>query len=235
MARGHKKSVLRVGDLDVAVTRKAMKYIRLRVLPPHGEVVVSAPHRVSNREIAILIHERLGWISRERSELRRLSAIELPRFESGEQHSLWGETYHLQVIPGNGRRRTALNDEKQILLYCRAEDDERQRAAQLEELYRSQLRQALTPLTQVWQVRTGKQASFFGIKRMKTRWGSCNITRARIWLNVELARHPLGCLEYVLVHELVHLYESGHGPRFRSLMDHYLPGWLEWHDYLNKK
>ncbi|ACR13095.1 conserved hypothetical protein [Teredinibacter turnerae T7901] len=235
MTKRQTKTVLQVAGLEVAVTRKTMKNIRLRIVPPHGDILVSAPHRVSNREIASMVAERVGWINRERAELMRLSKSHIPHYETGETHRLWGEEYCLQVVTTQGRRHTTLDTERNIKLYVQADDDMHQRAHQLDEFYRHQLKLALEPLAVAWQKKTEKKVSFFGFKRMKTRWGSCNITRARIWLNVELARHPLPCLEYVLVHELVHLYEPGHGARFQALMDHYLPSWREWHSYLNRK
>lgn len=229
------KSLLRVGELEIAVTRKAMKYIRLKVTPPCGDVVVSAPHRVSNREIAAMVNERLSWIHRERAEFQRLAHVASPNYESDEMHPLWGKPYKLRLQVAAGRRRTCLTNQDEIVLYVKPDDDTSRRACQLEDFYRAQLSQALQPLLPAWQQRTQRQVNFLGIKRMKTRWGSCNISRARIWLNLELAKHPIECLEYVLVHELVHLYERGHGAKFRALMDAYLPTWRRWHDYLNRK
>ncbi|WP_083608279.1 M48 family metallopeptidase [Teredinibacter haidensis] len=229
--RAQRKSKMCIAGLDIAVTRKTMKYLRLKISPPDGAVSISVPHATSNANIEAMVRERLVWIKEQRQNIRSRPSVPEPQITTGECYSLWGQTYSLE-IKLSASRIPAQHIENKIVLYCRADDNLEQRRLILESFYRQQLQQVLPELAENWQVQVKKRAQFWGIKKMKTRWGSCNTQRARIWINLELAKYPRECLEYVVVHELVHLYEANHSHRFYALLDKFMPGWEKWHRHL---
>lgn len=226
--RPHKKSRLQVAGLTIDVTRKRMKTIRLKVSPPDGKISVSAPFAASDRDIHSMVSERLGWIQQQQHTFQARPRLQV---RSGEHHQLWGQPLALTVTTG-GRRRCHLAPSGELTLQVLAGDDEHQRAAQLDAFYREQLQPLAARYLAHWQPIVGRRISFWGIRKMKTRWGSCNIQRARVWLNLELAKYPQHCLEYVVVHELVHLHESGHNARFYGLLDQFHPQWRAGHQLL---
>ena len=144
---------------------------------------------------------------------------------SGESHYFLGRRYRLRVHEEDGPARVAVRGLRVLDLFVRPGATATQREAVLLRWYREQLKALIPPLLEKWQPVLGVQAADWGIKKMKTKWGTCNIDARRIWLNLELAKKPVQCLEYIVVHELVHLLERHHGERFTSLMDRYLPDW----------
>jgi len=232
--RPQRQSLLRIAGLEVTVTRKKMKYLRLRVTPPDGTVSISAPHAATNREIEAMIGERLQWIREQQAHIEARPSIPSLQYCTGEQHYLWGEKKTLVVVDAS-QRRVQLSAEDTLTLYAPRSDTREQRAQILDNFYRQQLHNSLPAMLEHWQQIVQRNITFWGIKKMKTRWGSCNIQRARIWLNLELAKYPRECLEYVVVHELTHLYEAGHNARFYSLLDNFLSGWKHWDRYLNQR
>lgn len=214
-----------VGGVEVAVHRKPVRHLRLVVYPPHGRVRVAAPLGVSDDAIQHLVVSRLDWIRRHQARFEgqsRQSALEV---RSGESHYFLGQPYVLRVIEQRGPARVSLQGAAELHLYIRpgASAGERQRA--LSNWYRQELKALIPPLLARWQPVLGVQAAEWGVRSMKTRWGSCNIRARRIWLSLELARKPAECLEYVVVHELVHLLERGHNQRFYAYLDRFLPTW----------
>ena len=141
----------------------------------------------------------------------------------------------MEVIERRGRHEILISDGNILQLFVNSGTDTEKRLKVLTEWYREQLKGKIPDLLNKWQPIIGKQVNDCRIKKMKTRWGSCNITKGRIWLNLELAKKPIECLEYVLVHELVHLWERYHNEKFRAYMDKYLPQWQEYSDMLNRE
>ncbi|SMF54852.1 hypothetical protein SAMN02745866_03505 [Alteromonadaceae bacterium Bs31] len=230
-ARKHSVSQRTIGGMDIVVTRKSMKYLRLKVSPPDGCVSLSAPFNASNSEIEAMVLDRLDWIRHQQHEISKRAPSPQAQFVEGEKHLVWGErkTLQLQTV-GRGRGAEILGDE--LILRVLADDNREIRCKLLDEFYREQIALRLPGLAQHWQPIVDRQASFFGIKKMLTRWGSCNIDRARVWLNLELAKYPPRCLDYVFVHELVHLHEANHSARFYALLDQFMPDWQQWHNLL---
>jgi len=221
-----------IAGIDVELTRKSMKYLRLKVSPPDGRVRLSAPHRASQIEIEAMVMERLDWIRAQQDALR--ASLPTPsELIAGECVPLWGEEKTLALEFGNSPRKVTSQGEH-LHLRVRVGDTAQQRLAVLEDFYRAQLKDRLTAAANTWQPVVGREAHFWGIKKMRTRWGSCNISRKRIWVNLELAKLPLRCLDYVVVHELIHLYEARHNTRFYQLMQAYMPDWKAWHDFLKQ-
>ena len=223
---------LTVSDIPVYVTRKAIKNLHLGVYPPEGQVRVSAPEHFTADHIRLAVVMRLKWIKTQQQRFQQ-QARQTPReMVSGESHYLWGTRYRLEVVYQAGKHHIVPKGEFLHLTISPGTSTEN-RVLVLHDYYRQQLKQRIPALLEKWQVRIGNEVTGWGIKRMKTKWGSCNITDRRIWLNLELAKKPPECLEYVLVHELVHLRERQHNASFTAYMDDLLPNWRSVRDQLN--
>jgi predicted metal-dependent hydrolase len=225
---------LQIDDLQVEVVRKNIRTLRLSVHMPDGRVRVSVPLRTTEAAIRELVTARRAWIQKHQTNF---AAREQPRqlaYVSGERHAYQGQAYELRVHPSTGPARVVLQDQQFLDLYVRPDSTPEQRALVLAGWYRQRLREQLPALLEKWQPVVGAQASSWAIKQMKTRWGTCNIQAKRIWLNLELIKRPLPCLEYVVVHELTHLHERYHNARFWGLMDAFMPDWRQHKAELNR-
>jgi predicted metal-dependent hydrolase len=231
--RGIESGPLRVGDLTVEVVRKHIKNVHLRVYPPDGRVRVSAPLALTDEAIRLLVASRLGWIHRKRSALRLRERSSDHRLISGEHHYYRGRRYRLDVIEHAAPPGVTIRDGSILQLRVRPGTDRRQRERTLGQWYRRRLTAAIAGLLEKWQARIGVAVAECRVKKMKTRWGTCNPAARRIWLNLELAKRPEACLEYVLVHEMVHLLERSHNARFDSYMDRFMPQWRAHRDLLS--
>lgn len=216
---------LTIEELSVEVVRKRVQRVNLRVVPPHGHVRVSAPHTVPDRDVRRFVLEHLEWIRRHRARIRALPRPAEASFTPGEVHYLGGAPIRLTVREGAVRSTVTFAEPGVLLLSVPTHADREARQAALERFYRAHLRAAIAPLLARWEPRMGVRVAAWGVKRMKTRWGSCNPSARRIWLNLELAKRRPELLEYVVVHELAHLHVADHGPVFQALMTRFLPGW----------
>lgn len=226
--------VITVADLNIEVVRKDIKNLYLSVHPPHGRVRVAAPLWFDDDAVRLAV---IGNLRRIKQQIAQFAAQ--PRqtkrdMVDGENHYFLGRCYRLHVYEQDGPARVAVRDNTTLDLFLRPGATVEQREAVLRRWYRDNLKAAIPPLLQKWQPVLGVRAADWGIKRMKTRWGSCNTEDRRIWLNLELAKKPLQCIEYVVVHELVHLLERHHNDRFFALMDTHLPRWRFLKDTLNQ-
>jgi hypothetical protein len=222
-----------VGGLPVQVVRKAIKNLHLGVYPPNGRVRVAAPLQVSDSAVGRAVIGKLGWIKRQRARFDAQARESAREMVSGESHYFLGRRYRLRVIEHNGAGRVELRNRGILELYVRQQTDQRERERILQRWYRQHLRELIPPLLTKWAAVLGVQPADWGIKRMKTKWGACNADARRIWLNLELAKKPVQCLEYLVVHELMHLIERHHNDRFVSLMDRHLPNWRSRRQELN--
>lgn len=223
-----------VSGIRVAIVRKAIKNLHLGVYPPQGRVRVAAPLRVSDEAVRLAVVAKLGWIRRQQARFEAQPRQSAREMVSGESHYYLGRRYRLRVIEGEGAARIEVRNQTTLHLYARPGLDAQEREKVLQRWYRRQLRALVPPLLEKWQPVVGVEVGAWGIKRMKTKWGSCNIETRRIWLNLELAKKPLQCLEYLLVHELVHLLERRHDERFRACMDRVMPTWRLHREVLNQ-
>ena len=214
-----------VRGLPVYVVRKAIKNLHLGVYPPHGRVRVAAPLRVSDDAVRLAVIGKLGWIKRERARFDAQPRQSEREMVSGESHYLLGQRYRLRVVEHQGPARVIARNKSVIELHVRRAATAEQRERVLRNWYRHQLRELIPPLLQKWQTELGVQVNEWAIKKMKTKWGACNVEARRIWLNLELAKKPVQCLEYIIAHELTHLIERHHNERFTAIMDKYLPQW----------
>lgn len=226
-------TILQVSGLDVHVTRKAIKNLHLGVYPPDGQVRVSAPLHVTDDNVRLAVVSKLAWIRRQQARFQSQPRQSQREMVSGESHYVWGNRYLLDVVEQQGRPAIALTGNKRLRLAVRPGASRARREGALNEWYRAEIKARVPELLTKWELQLGVAVADWGVKKMKTRWGSCNMEARRIWLNLELAKKPPECLEYVLVHELVHLLERRHNERFRAHMDRVMPPWRLHRDTLN--
>jgi len=219
-----RKHQITISGMKVEVVRKAIKNLHLGVYPPHGRVRVAAPLAVSDDAVRLAVIGKLGWIKRQRAKFEAQPRQSQREMVSGESHYFLGQRYRLRVVEHDGPARIALRGKASIDLFVRRDTTAEKREAVLHCWYREQLNALIPPLLEKWQP-VGVQVAAWGIRKMKTKWGSCNANARRIWLNLELAKKPVRCLEYIIVHELVHLLERHHNDRFHALMDDCMPTW----------
>jgi predicted metal-dependent hydrolase len=227
-----RNQIITVSGLPVEIVRKNIKNIYFRVYPPEGTVRVSAPKHISDEGVRLAVVSRMAWLQKQREKVSNQPRPVERRYVSGESCLYQGRPYALEVVEQYGKHSLCLLDDERMRLTVSPGTTTENRRLVVDSWYRQQLKGVIPELLEKWQPITGKWVNSWGVKRMKTRWGSCNITEARIWLNLELARKPPECLEYVLVHELVHLHERYHNANFKRLMDRFLPGWRERRDRL---
>jgi len=224
---------IELGDIKVEVVKKDIKNIHLSVYPPAGRVRISAPSRMSLDTIRVFVISKLGWIKQQQQKFQS-QARETPReYLDRESHYVWGKRYLLRVIESDTAPVVELKHSR-MFLHVRPGTDAVKKQIIMEAWYREQLKQALPPLIAKWEPLMGVQVARFFVQRMKTRWGSCNPRARTIRLNTDLAKKPRECLEYVVVHEMVHLLEPTHNARFVALMDQFMPKWQFYRDVLNR-
>jgi predicted metal-dependent hydrolase len=180
---------------------------------------------VSNEAVRLAVIGKLGWIKRQRSKFEGQTRQSRREMVSGESQYFLGRRYRLRVIEQKGAGRVVVKNRRTFELHVRPRSGQENREQVLQRWYRERLRELIPPLLTKWEMILGVQPAAWGIKRMKTKWGACNVKAQRIWLNLELAKKPVQCLEYIVVHELMHLIERHHNDRFISLMDRHLPHW----------
>jgi predicted metal-dependent hydrolase len=226
--------VIHIDDLAVEVTVRRISRMNLGVHPPDGQVRLSVPLRTSERALRRFVRENRVWIEQHRvriAEEERSAALRpTPRRPRGVHGEVWwrfGQALRLEVEPGVGRPRVEMRPDRRLRVRVPDPSDAPAVLAALDRWERREMRDVAESLLSHWCARIGVQHQFLGLRRMTTRWGTCVPSKGRIWLNVALfPRHP-ALLEYVIVHEAVHLQEGSHGPRFRALMDTHLPDWQE--------
>ncbi len=223
---------LTVRGIHVDVEYKNIKNLHIGVYPPTGRVRVAAPNRLDNDHVRLAIIQRLPWIKRQQRQLQDAARQSPREMVSGESHYVWGSRLRLRIVERPGRAHVEV-DGNRLLLYVAEGSDQEERLEVLQRWYRSQLQLAVPPLISKWEPTIERSVSRWGIKRMKTKWGSCNRESGRIWINLELAKKHPDCLEYVVVHEMAHLQERNHGEAFAKLMDSLLPDWRSRRDALN--
>jgi predicted metal-dependent hydrolase len=222
-----------IGGIAVEVVRKEIKHLHVGVYPPAGRVRVAAPRRIEDEVVRLAVASRLGWIRRKRKQFAEQVRQSQRELVTGESHYFQGRRYLLHVRECDRTPEVRLVGKASLELRVPPGHNNAQRDVVLQRWYRRQLRALLPPMLAKWEPRLGKAVSEVRIKRMKTRWGSCNAPARRVWLNLELIKKPVVCLEYVLVHELVHLHERHHSDRFLEWMDTLLPTWRIHRDELN--
>jgi predicted metal-dependent hydrolase len=223
-----------VSDLVIDVERKDIKNLHLAVYPPDGRVRIAAPLRIDDEAVRLFVISKLSWIKKHKAKFAAQERQSKREFVSGESHYFQGKRYLLNVIYHKGNPKVEIRNNTYIDLYVREGSDEAQRKKVMMDWYRRQLKADIPPLIEKWAATLGVQVNDWGVKQMKTKWGTCNIQAKRIWLNLELAKKDKHCLEYVVVHEITHLLERHHNARFIALMDKFMPNWRLYKDELNR-
>lgn len=223
---------LTVRGIDVDVIYKDIKNLHIGVYPPHGRVRVAAPLRLDDDAVRLALVQRLPWIRRQRDRLQAAERQSLREMVTGESHYVWGSRYRLKVIERPGRPHVELDGDR-LLLYTTSDTAAEKRRGVLDRWYREQLRVAIPDVIAKWERTLDVTVPRWTIRRMKTKWGSCNRETGHIWFNIELAKKHPESLEYIAVHEMTHLLERGHGERFTKLMDTFLTDWRARRDALN--
>lgn len=226
-------TTLELGGIVMDVLRKDIKNVHLSVYPPAGKVRISAPARMSLDTIRLFAINKLAWIRQEQKKLREQERESRREYLDRESHYVWGKRYLLKMVDTDGPASVQLRHST-LVLNIRPEADEVAREAVVAAWYRQLLKAEAEPLIQVWEPRLNVSVSDFFVQKMKTKWGSCNHAARTIRLNTDLAKKPKACLEYIVAHEMAHLLEPTHGPRFVALMDRFIPNWRDTRSLLNR-
>jgi predicted metal-dependent hydrolase len=223
-----------VSGLRVEIVRKNIKNLHLGVYPPSGRVRVAVPLRVTNEAARLAVVGKLGWIKRQQAGFEKQVRESAREMVTGESHYFFGRRYRLHVIASEHAKPTVIVRNKSIIeLSVRPGSDVETRRRVLADWYRTELKAILVPYLEKWQKRLGVQATTYGIKKMKTKWGTCNVDARRVWINLELAKKSAECIEYVVAHELVHFLARHHDDNFVVIMNKHMPRWRSVRDELN--
>lgn len=221
-----------ISDVQIEIIKKDIKNMHLSVLPPDGKVRVSAPNNLSDESIIMFVKTKLGWIKKQQEKFELQPRQSEREYVSGETLYVWGHQYFLQVEYNQKKNSLVLVGNKAILS-VRKESTAKQREKFVNEWYRSLLKTEVEKYLPKWEALTGLYCDGWQSKYMTTKWGTCNTSTRKIWLNLQLAKKPIECLEYVILHELAHLKVKKHGPDFVAILDLHMPYWRECKKMLN--
>lgn len=224
---------MQICGLQVQTVKKNIKNMHLGVYPPQGRIRVAAPKKMNDESIRLFIISKIPWIKKQKAKFERQKRQTKREFISGESHYFLGNRYRLNVIDTENKPRVEIKKKTHIDLYVKPNMSREQKEKMLESFYRAELKKQIPELIERWEKNSGVKVNEVIIKKMKTKWGTCNAEDKRIWLNLELAKNPLRCLEYVLLHEMIHFKEKNHTDKFFNLMDSHLPQWPQLRDELN--
>lgn len=216
------------------VVRKKIKNLHLGVYPPIGRVRVATPLHINDEAVRLFIISRLTWIKRQQAKFEQQERQSAREMVTGESHYFQGQRYLLDVIYHAGPPAVSLRNNSVMEICVRPGSDTAAREHVLQDWYRRQLKAQIPPLIAKWETILDVEVAEWGVKKMKTRWGTCNIEARRIWLNLELVKKPAHCLEYIIVHEMVHLLERHHNERFTAYMSGFMPLWPHYRAELNQ-
>ena len=222
-----------ISGIEIEIIRKEIKNVHLSVHPPAGRVRLAAPVNMNEEAIRLFAISKLSWIKKQRSEFDTQDRQSAREFLSGESHYFMGTRYLLNVIEGKEKQKVELRNKKYMDLYVRQGHTKEKREQILSQWYRAQLKILIPDYIAKWEKEIGITVEEWGVKLMKTKWGTCNENAKRIWINLELAKKHPRCLEYIIVHEMVHLLERNHNDRFKAYMDQFLPNWKSIRKELN--
>ena len=224
---------IEIGEFTIDVVRKSIKNMHLSVYPPTGRVRIAAPLNVDDEAVKLFAISKLAWIKKNQRKFEDQERQSPRAFVERESHYFEGRRYLLRVTEHDAPPKVIIKTKTHIDLFVRPNTSTEQRQIILNEWYRRHLKNQIPSIIQKWEKIIGVSVSSWGVKLMKTKWGTCNIEDKRIWINLELAKKPLRCLEYIVVHEMLHLVERHHNDNFSSLMDSLIPQWRQYKDELN--
>lgn len=224
---------IRVSGLTVDVVRKDIKNLHLAVYPPMGRVRVAVPLRIDDEAVRLAVISKLAWIKRQKSKFTNQARQSAREYVSGESHYFQGRCYRLNVVYQSGASFVTIRNKSAIDLFVTEGSDKAHRERVMLSWYRQRLKLQIPALIVHWEQVMVVSVADWRVKKMKTKWGTCNIEAKRIWLNLELGKKSLQCLEYIIVHEMVHLLERHHNERFTLLMNKFMPQWRLYREELN--
>jgi len=228
-----KSNTLELADIYVKIIHKDIKNVHLSVHPPIGRVTISAPLRMDLETIRLFCISKLGWIRKQQLKLKSQKREAPRKYVTRESHFYLGHRYLLKVIEQNSKPKVILKHST-IELYVRKNASVEQKEEILQGWYREQLKKLISRDIAKLEKKINIKVSEIGVRKMKTKWGTCNHQAKRIWLNTELAKKSMESIEYVLVHEMIHLLERNHNNKFISYMDKFLPKWKDLREELNR-
>jgi len=223
-----------IRNITIDVIKKDIKNLHLAVYPPTGRVRIAAPLNVKDEAVRLFAISKLGWIKKHRKNFAEQKRETEREYISGESHYYEGRRYLLNVIYQKGNPKVKIRNKTHLDLYVRENSTLEQREKIMTEWHREKLKEKIPPLIEKWQRKIGVELKGWQVRKMRTKWGTCNIEAGRILLNLELSKKPNYCLEYIVVHELVHFIERHHNDRYLSFMDKFLPNWRIYRDELNE-
>ena len=227
---------LMIGSLDIQLQRKTIKHLHISVMPPNGEIRVAAPEAMTETAIRMAVIHRIPWIRKQQASFIKKARQSTREMINGETHYLWGRRYRLEVLELDTAQNLAPNVKLKggkLILSVHTKTSTTDRLKLLNEYYRTRLKARIPTLVTQWSKQLKVNVTSWQVQKMKTKWGSCNIEEGRILLNLELAKKPIPCLEYIIVHELLHFKERQHNDRFKALLDTQMPDWRSRRDLLN--
>jgi len=223
-----------INGIDVLILKKNIKNFHLNVLPPEGRVRVSVPAHTGDEAVRLFVITRMQWIKKQIGHFQNQARQTKREYVSGESHYFKGQRFLLRVIEQRGKAKIEIKNKKYICLYVPRDYTRGQKEKLFLKWYRTELKKELHILIDKWEKIVGVKSNEVRIKRMKTKWGTCKPEIKRIWINLELIKKPGHCLEYIIVHELVHLLEKKHNEKFRQYMDKFMPNWRQYKSELNE-
>ena len=226
-------NTIELGDICLDVIHKNIKNVHLSVHPPNGRVTISAPIQMDLETIRLFSISKLGWIRKQQAKFANQKREAQREYVTRESHYYLGQRYLLKVLEHNAAPKVILKHNS-IELYVRKDATTAQKEDLLQGWYRQQLRELISQYVAKFEKKMNIKVSDIRIRSMKTKWGTCNHEAKRIWLNTELAKKPIESIEYVLVHEMVHLIERNHNEKFIACMDKFLPKWKHLREDLNR-
>lgn len=223
-----------VSDIDIDVVKKDIKNMHLSVYPPTGRVRISSPNEMPTKSIRLFVVKKLSWIKKHIKNMQSQARQPERKYIQQESHYFNGQRYLLNIIKRDAAPKVEIRNKKYMDLYVRPGSSREKREEVIKGFYRAELKKQISALINTWEEKMGVTVQDWMVRQMKTKWGSCNSEAGRIILNLELAKKSTECLEYVIVHEMVHLQERLHTDRFKALLDQYMPSWKERRKKLNE-
>ncbi|MDR2832164.1 MAG: M48 family metallopeptidase [Streptococcaceae bacterium] len=222
-------------QLTIDVVRKDIKNMHLAVYPPTGRLRIAVPERVTDDAIRLFVVSKLGWIKRNQRNFLLQERQTERQFIERESHYFQGKRYLLNIVETDKKQQVVIKNKTYLQLEVKSNATLETKARIMNDWYRTELKKTVQPFIDKWVTQIGVQLNDWQIKQMKTKWGTCNIEDKRIWINLELAKKSVNCLEYIIVHELIHLIERHHNDRFLALMNYHLPNWKQLKKELNNQ
>ena len=221
-----------ISGIPIDIHKKNIKNMNLQIKPPNGQVVISAPLSMDDKAIEVYARTNLGWIKKQIEKFQQQPRSAKRQYVSGETMYIWGKQYYLSFVP-DSRKNSFKIQGNSIVLSMRKNSTVKQREKYIREQYRRLLKGEIEKILPKWEQITGLHCESWQIKYMITRWGTCNTEKKKLWFNLQLAQKPVECLEYVILHELIHLKERTHNSIFIAYMDMYMKNWREVRKELN--